>query len=110
MEWIEREYFIVWSELLIDKHIDFWNWHLLAGNFSINWNEKDFWEKYENRIYYNDLATNLTFNWSTQFIQEFDLESGNGKNCQIIFQFGMKIKLKNFYHKLISYHPHIMKV
>lgn len=66
---------IQWSEILIDKYIEFWNWHLLASNNSIDWNDKRFWGKYVKNICYNDLARNVLFNWSTDFIQEFDLES-----------------------------------
>ena len=78
-----------WTEELIDKYSDYWNWIRLSSNISLPWSEK-FFEKYIDKWHFGKhdytgkissneddyFATGLSCNWRTgwtiQLIEKYE--------------------------------------
>ncbi|MBL0200346.1 MAG: hypothetical protein IPP81_09250 [Chitinophagaceae bacterium] len=59
-----------WSEELIDKYIDKWDWEGLAENEGIFWTDKMI-EKYKDRLNYQLLFRSPSLPWSFDFLKKY---------------------------------------
>ena len=59
-----------WSEELIDKYLDKWDWEGLAENEGICWTEKMI-GKYKDRLNYQLLFRSPSLPWSFEFLKKY---------------------------------------
>jgi len=76
---------ILWTEKLIDKYKDKWNWKHLSLNESIIWTEKLI-DKYENKWNWNYLSVNKSLPWSIDFIRKHKEKLSTEYNSDTLYE------------------------